>query len=94
MCSETDFARKSQFSCNFRDPQSLLETLGGFHLGALAQTKLLASALARSKGLDENEVTSQFFGRLSLCLMHGNAIMLSSWSPGQDIPLAVIEGII
>ena len=41
-----------------------LETLGGFHSGALAQVKLLGSALARSKGLDENEVTSQFFGRL------------------------------
>lgn len=71
-----------------------LETLRGFHSGALAQVKLLATALARSKGLDENEVTSQFFGRLSLCLMRGNAIMLSSQSPDQDIPLATIDGII
>ena len=70
-----------------------LETLGGFHSGALAQVKLLGSALARSKGLDENEVTSQFFGRLSLCLMRGNAIMLSSRSPDQDIPVPEIDGL-
>ena len=71
-----------------------LETLGGFHSGALAQVKLLGSALARSKGLDENEVTSQFFGRLSLCLMRGNAIMLSSRSPDQDIPVPEIDGLL
>ena len=53
-----------------------LETLGGFHSAALAQVKL-GSALTRSKGSDENEVTSQFFGRLSLCLMRGNDVMLS-----------------
>ena len=54
----------------------------------------LGSALARSKGLDENEVTSQFFGRLSLCLMRGNAIMLSSRSPDQDIPVPEIDGVL
>ena len=66
----------------------------GFHSGALAQVKLLGSALARSKGLDENEVTSQFFGRLSLCLMRGNAVMLSSRSPDQDIPVPEIDGVL
>ena len=71
-----------------------LETLGGFHSGALAQVKLLGSALARSKGLDENEVTSQFFGRLSHCLMRGNAVMLSSRSPDQDIPVPEIDGVL
>ena len=71
-----------------------LETLGGFHSGALAQVKLLGSALARSKGLDENEVTSQFFGRISLCLMRGNAVILSSRSPDQDIPVPEIDGLL
>ena len=40
------------------------------------QVKQLASALARCKGLEEGEVTSQLFGRLSLTLMRANAMML------------------
>ena len=51
---------------------------GGLHQGAIAQVKLLASALARSKGLEEGEVTGQLFGRLSLTLMRANALMLST----------------
>ena len=66
-----------------------METLGGFHSGAVTQVKLLASALARSKGSDEREVTSQLFGRLSLNLMRGNAMMLSSRHQDEDIPPAV-----
>ena len=44
--------------------------------------------------MSKNEVTSQFFGRLSLCLMRGNAIMLSSRSPDQDIPVPEIDGVL
>ena len=46
-----------------------LETLGGLHKGAITQVKLIAIALARSKGVDEGEATGQLFGRLSLTLM-------------------------
>ena len=70
-----------------------METLGGFHSGAVDQVKLLASALARSKGSDEGEATSQLFGRLSLNLMRGNAVMLSSRYQDEDIPLAEVDGI-
>ena len=63
-----------------------LETLGGFHPGAVTQVKLLASSLARSKGSDEREATSQLFGRLSLILMRGNAMVLSSRHQDEEIP--------
>ena len=63
-----------------------LDTLGGFHPGAVTQVKLLASSLARSKGSDEGEATSQLFGRLSLILMRGNAMMLSSRHQDEEIP--------
>ena len=53
-----------------------METLGGFHSGAIAQVKHLAASLARCKGSEEGEVTSQLFGRLSLTLMRANAMML------------------
>ena len=56
----------------------VVETLGGLHQGALTQIKLLASALARCKGLKEGEVTGQLFGRLSLTLMKANALMTST----------------
>ena len=40
--------------------------------------KQIAAALARKNGQEESVVTSQLFGRLSLNLMRGNALMLSS----------------
>ena len=70
-----------------------LETLGGFHSGAVTQVKLLASALARSRGSEEGEATSQLFGRLSLNLMRGNALMLSSWHQDEDIPPPEVDGV-
>ena len=70
-----------------------METLGGLHPGAVTQVKLLASSLARSKGSDEREATSQLFGRLSLNLMRGNALMLSSRCQDNDIPLAEVDGV-
>ena len=69
-----------------------METLGGLHPGAVTQVKLLASSLARSKGSDEREATSHLFGRLSLNLMRGNALMLSSRCQDGDIPLAEVDG--
>ena len=70
-----------------------IETLGGFHPGAIAQVKQLAAALARCKGLEEGEVTSQLFGRLSLTLMRSNATMLSSRHQDADFPLPEVDGI-
>ena len=70
-----------------------LETLGGFHSGAVTQVKLLASALARSRGSEEGEATSQLFGRLSLNLMRGNALMLSSRHQDEDIPFPEVDGV-
>ena len=70
-----------------------VETLGGLHKGAVTQVKLLASALARCKGLEEGEVTGQLFGRLSLTLMRANALMLSSRCQDADFPLPQVDGI-
>ena len=46
--------------------------------GAVSLVKQIAAALARKNGQEESVVTSQLFGRLSLNLMRGNALMLSS----------------
>ena len=70
-----------------------LETLGGLHSGAISQVKQLAAALARCKGSEEGEVTSQLFGRLSLTLMRGNALMLSTRCQDVDFPLPEVDGI-
>ena len=70
-----------------------IETLGGFHPGAITQVKQLAAALARCKGLEEGEVTSQLFGRLSLTLMRSNATMLSSRHQDVDFPLPEVDGL-
>ena len=70
-----------------------VETLGGFHTGAIAQVKQLAAALARCHGTEEREATSQLFGRLSLTLMRGNALMLSTRFQEEDFPLPEVDGV-
>ena len=70
-----------------------METLGGLHPGAVRQVKQLAVALARCKGLEEGEVTSQMFGRLSLTLMRGNALMLPTRCQDSDFPLSRVDGV-
>ena len=70
-----------------------LETLGGLHSGATAQVQQLAAALARCKGTEEGEVTSQLFGRLSLTLIRANALMLSTRHQDADFPLPEVDGV-
>ena len=70
-----------------------VETLGGLHSGAIAQVRQLAAVLARCKGVEEGEVTSQLFGRLSLALMRANAVMISSRCQDADFPHTHIDGI-
>ena len=70
-----------------------METLGGLHTGAITQVKQLAAALARCKGSEEGEATSQLFGRLSLTLMRGNALMLSTRCQDADFPLPEVDGV-
>ena len=65
-----------------------VETLGGFHAGAV-----VAAALARSKGSDENEAISQLFGKLSLTLQRCNAMMLASRHQDSDFVPPEIDGI-
>ena len=55
--------------------------------------KLLADTLARSKGLEEEEVTGQLFGRLPLTLMRANALMLSIRCQDTDFPLPHMDSI-
>ena len=70
-----------------------LETLGGLHPGAISQVKQVAAALARCKGTEEGEATSQLFGRISLTLMRANAMMLSTRQQDADFPLPEIDGV-
>ena len=70
-----------------------LETLGGLHKGAITQVKLIATALARSKGVNEGEATGQLFGRISLILMKANSLMLSTRCQDSDFPSPAIDGI-
>ena len=67
-----------------------IETLGGFHSVALGQVRQLGQALARKKGCDDREPTGQLFSRISVTLMRGNAMMLSSRSP--DVVNAEVDG--
>ena len=71
----------------------VMETLGGFHSGAETQVRQIAAALARSKGLQEGEVTGQLFGRLSLTLMRGNALMLSSRCQEDSLVPPQVDGV-
>ena len=66
---------------------------GGFHAGAVVQVKQIAAALARSKGSEESEATSQLFGRLSLTLQRCNAMMLASRLQDSDFVPPEIDGI-
>ena len=63
-----------------------METLGGLHSGAVTQVKQLAAALARCKGSNESEVTSQLFGRLSLALIRVICI-ITRWVLAQYFSL-------
>ena len=69
-----------------------VETLGGLHAGAVIQVKQIAAALARSKGLEESEATSQLFGKVSLTLMRSNAMMLSARQQDSDFVSPDIDG--
>ena len=67
-----------------------VETLGGFHSVATGVVRRIGQALARKKGCEEREPTSQLFSRLSLTLMRGNAMMLCSRCP--DVIAAEVDG--
>ena len=72
----------------------VMETLGGLHSGAVSQVRQISAALARSKGLQESEVTGQMFGRLSLTLMRGNALMLSSRCQEDSLVPSRVDGVL
>ena len=64
--------------------------LGGFHSVATGVVRRIGQALARKKGCEEREPTSQLFSRLSVTLMRGNAMMLCSRCP--DVISAEVDG--
>ena len=70
-----------------------METLGGLHSGAVTQAKQIAAALARRKGCEESQTTSQLFGKLSLTLMRCNAMMLTSRHQDSNFVTPDIDGI-
>ena len=70
-----------------------VETLGGLHPGAVTQVKQIGATLARSKGIEESVATGQLFGRISLTLMRGNAVMLASRCQEDDQLPPHIDGV-
>ena len=70
-----------------------METLGGLHSSAMTQAKQIAAAMARSKGCEESETTSQLLGKLSLTLMRCNAMMLTSRHRDSDFVSPDVDGI-
>ena len=69
-----------------------METLGGLHQVAVVQLKRLASALARQAGEEEGVATRQLFQRVALGLMRGNAAMMVSRSPDEDMVAPELGG--
>ena len=69
------------------------ETLGVLHCGAVTQVRQIVAAHGRSKRLQEGEVTGQLFGRLSLTLMQGNALMLSSRFQENSLVPSQVDGV-
>ena len=55
-----------------------VESSGGWHEGAVAQIKKLASAAARQTGQEEKEAAFHAFTRLSILLQRGNAAILAN----------------
>ena len=49
------------------------------------------TAFARDQGSDEEEATSQLFRRLSLNLMRGNALMLSSRHQDEELKTSLCQ---
>ena len=68
-----------------------LESLGGFHSGAVEVVRRLTSILARNNGQDEKEAARHCFQRMSLVLQQGNAEMIIHRLP--PIPSAEIDGV-
>jgi hypothetical protein len=66
------------------------ESFGGMHEVALAEVQKLAAALARHTGQEEAEACLHLYGRLSILLQRGNAVILANRIP--TFPDAEIDG--
>ena len=62
------------------------------HRVAIGQIKMLATALARHTGQEEEEATRHLFQRLSLGLMRDNTALLVSRGPDGDHVAGEIDG--
>ena len=63
-----------------------VEVLGGLHEVSVMTIKKLGEALARAGGQGEQEVVRHLFGRISVLLMHGNAMLILSRMPRHPDP--------
>ena len=69
-----------------------MKTLGGLHQVAVVQLKRLVPALAWQAGEDRGVATRQLFQRVALGLMRGNAVMMVSRSPDDDMIAPEVGG--
>ena len=58
------------------------------------QVKLIGAALARHQGSDKQVVSRQLFQRMSITLMRGNAALLMSRRPADDLAHPEVDGIV
>ena len=94
------YDRKVQRGCSYlpRQEQGLvflpiaMETLGGLHQVAVVQLKRLVPALAWQAGEDRGVATRQLFQRVALGLMRGNAVMMVSRSPHDNMIAPEVGG--
>ena len=65
------------------------------HRVAIGQIKMLATALARHTGQEEEEATRHLFQRLSLGLMRGNTALLVSRGPdGECLQVPALSNLV
>ena len=64
----------------------VLDTFGAWDERAIAETKKLGQALARSTGQLDSEVISHLFQRLSVLLHRGNSLLLVNRIPVATSP--------
>jgi hypothetical protein len=62
-----------------------MESLGGWHKGALKEVKKLGGALARHTR-QEGETISRLFGKLAVLLVKGNKALVNNQAPGNTLP--------
>ena len=91
----TDKLRKHQQSCHQMGlvfTPLVCSTFGAWHEKAVEVFKLLSHAVSNFEGSDSGDVAKSFFARLSVKLWQGNAALINSRHPVNNIPPPWMSG--